>query len=195
MLPNFQTVKTFCTCFNYRFLIFKFLFLLIHNVVSQKCYAWCPNPPAGREDLHDNATRKGREIYCWLESGPLLQPTKWCKVREPRAPVSTHIYRVLDFKHKQWVVITSGLVICLRSNFIGQTHFKIFARQGTFPEVYWAPADWLVSGGLLRVDNYPTLGRNWNLGLLIVQDACHGASYAHFTILKFFPNIPFFFLF
>ena len=158
----------------------------------------CPmseSPSGKREDLHDNATRKGREIYCWLESGPLLQPTQWCKVREPRAPVSTHIYRVLNFKHKQWVVITSRLVTCLRSNFIGQTHFKIFARQGTFPEVYWAPADWLVSGGLLRVDNYPTLGRNWNLGLLIVQDACHGASYAHLTILKFFPNIPFFFLF
>ena len=86
--------------------------------------------PSGKRDLHDNATRKGREIYCWLESGPPLQPTQWCKVREPWAPVSTHIYRVLYFKHKQWVVIASRLFTCLRSNFIGQTHFKIFARRG-----------------------------------------------------------------
>ena len=77
------------------------------------------SPSRKREDLHDNAMRTGREIYCWLEPGPLLQPTQWCKVREPRAPVSTHIYRVLDFKHKQWVVGASGLVTCLQSNFIG----------------------------------------------------------------------------
>ena len=31
---------------------------------APKCYARCPNAPAGREDLHDNETRKGREIYC-----------------------------------------------------------------------------------------------------------------------------------
>ena len=88
------------------------------------------SPSGKREDLHDKATRQGREIYCWLKSGPLLQPTQWCKVREPWAPVSTHIYRVLDFKHKRWVVISSGLVTCLRSNVIGQTHFKIFTLRG-----------------------------------------------------------------
>ena len=67
-----------------------------------------------------------------------------------------HIYRVLDFKHKQWVVGTSGLVTCLESNFIGTNFRARRTFQGTFPEVYWA----LVSGGLLRADNYPTLGRN-----------------------------------
>ena len=89
-----------------------------------------------REDLHDSATHKGRETYCWLESGPLLQPTHWCKVREPWAPVFTHIYRVLDFKHKQWVVSASGLVTCLRSNFIGQTHFKL-SRVGLSRGLFW----------------------------------------------------------
>ena len=104
----------------------------------------CPlseSPSRKREDLHDNATRKGREIYCLLEPGPLLQPTQWCKGREPRAPVSTHIYRVLDFKHKQWVVGASGLVTCLQSTFIG-TNFRVCgAFQGTFPEVYRARTD------------------------------------------------------
>ena len=101
------------------------------NTILSSCpppWLLCPmskSPSGKREDLHDNATRKGREIYCWLKSGPLLQPTQWCKVRKPWAPVSTHIYRVLDFKHKQWVVSASGLVTCLRSNFIGQTHFKL----------------------------------------------------------------------
>ena len=113
----------------------------------------CPlseSPSRKREDLHDNATRKGREIYCLLEPGPLLQPTQWCKGREPRAPVSTHIYRVLDFKHKQWVVGASGLVTCLQSTFIG-TNFRVCgAFQGTFPEVYRAHTDQLVAGGLLR---------------------------------------------
>ena len=90
------------------------------------------SPSGKRKDLHDNATHKGREIYCWLESGPLLQPTQWCKVREPWAPVSTHIYRVLDFKHKQLVVSPSGLVTCLQRNFIGQTHFKL-PRARDFP--------------------------------------------------------------
>ena len=123
------------------------------------------SPSGKREGLHDKATRKGREIYCWLESGPLLQPAQWCKVREPWAPVSTHIYRVLYFKYKQWVVIASRLFTCLQSNFIGQTHFKIFTRRE-----------------LSRTDNYPTLGRNWNLSLLIIQGACHGASYACLTV-------------
>ena len=99
------------------------------------------SPSRKREDLHDNATCKGREIYCWLEPGPLLQPTQWCKVREPQAPVSTHIYRVFDFKHKQWVVGASGLVTCLQSNFIG-TNFRVRGTfQGTFSEVYWARTD------------------------------------------------------
>ena len=98
-----------------------------------------------------NTQRKG--IYCWLESGPLPQPTQWCRVREPWAPVSTHIYRVLDFKHKQWVVIASGLVTCLRSNFIGQTHFKIFAPEfpgdapgGLLGECWLAGLWWPVEG-------------------------------------------------
>ena len=54
---------------------------------------------------------------------------------EPRAPVSTHIYRVLDFKHKQWVVGASGLVTCLQSNFIGTNFRARRTFQGTFPEV------------------------------------------------------------
>ena len=140
----------------------------------------CPmseSPSRKREDLHDNATRKGREIYCWLESGPLLQPTQWCKVREPWAPVSTHIYRVLDFKHKQWVVITSRLFTCLQSNFIGQTHFNIFVCRGLSQRFTWH----VLIGWSLVADNYPTLGRNWSLGLLIVQGACHGASYVRPT--------------
>ena len=82
-----------------------------------------------------------REIYCWLEPGPLLQTMQQCKVRESWAPVSTHIYRVLNFKHKQWVVGTSGLVTCLQSNFIG-TNFRAHGTfQGTFSEVYWAHTD------------------------------------------------------
>ena len=104
----------------------------------------CPlseSPSRKREDLHDNATRKGREIFCWLEPGPLLQPTQWCKVREPRAPVSTHIYRVLDLKHKQWVVGASRLVTCLQSNFIGTNFGTHGTFQGTFSEVYWARTD------------------------------------------------------
>ena len=108
------------------------------------CTLLCPlneSPSRKREDLHDNATRKGREIYCWLKPGPLLQPTQWCKVREPRAPVSMHIYRVLDFKHKQWVVGTSGLVTCLQSNFIGTNFHARGTFQGTLSEVYWAQTD------------------------------------------------------
>ena len=145
----------------------------------------CPlseSPSRKREDLHDNATCKGREIYCWLKPGPLLQPTQWCKVRESRAPVSMHIYRVLNFKHKQWVVGASGLVTCLQSNFICTNFRARGSFQGTFSEVYWVRTDKLVSGGLLRADNYPTLGRNWNLGLLLVQGACHGASLDSLTV-------------
>ena len=56
---------------------------------------------------------------------------------EPRAPVSTHIYRVVDFKHKQWVVGASGLVTCLQSNFIGTNVHVHGTFQGTFPGVYW----------------------------------------------------------
>ena len=45
------------------------------------------SPSRKREDLHDNATRKGREIFSWLEPGPLLQPTQWYKVSpEPQFP-------------------------------------------------------------------------------------------------------------
>ena len=107
-------------------------------------YLLCPlseSPSRKGEDLHDNAIRKGREIYCWFEPGPLLQPTQWCKVREPWAPVSTHIYRVLYFTHKQWVVGANGLVTCLQSNFIG-TNFRARGTfQGTFSEVYWTGTD------------------------------------------------------
>ena len=93
--------------------------VLNYPLISQLLCPLSKCPSRKREGLHDNAARKGREIYCWLEPGPLLQPTQWCKVREPRAPVSMHIYRVLNFKHKQWVVGASGLVTCLQSNCIG----------------------------------------------------------------------------
>ena len=35
-----------------------------------------------------------REVYYWLEPGLLLQPTQWCRVREPGAQAVTQIYRV-----------------------------------------------------------------------------------------------------
>ena len=47
-----------------------------------------------REGFQDNATRKKREVYCWLESGLLPQSMQWCRVREPWAHAVIQIYRV-----------------------------------------------------------------------------------------------------
>ena len=73
--------------------------------------------------------------------GPCCNQRSGAKSERERAPVSTHIYRVLDFKHKQWVVGASRLVTCLQSNFIGTNFGMRGTFQGTFPEVFWARTD------------------------------------------------------
>ena len=99
---------------------------------APKCYARCPNPPAGKEKTSKTMQHaKEGKFIADSSQGPCCNQSSGA-VREPQAPVSTHIYRVLDFKHKQWVVSASRLVKCLRSNFIGQTHFKLL-RAWDFP--------------------------------------------------------------
>ena len=61
---------------------------------APKCFAQCPNPWAGREKASKIMQLTKREVYYWLEPGLLLHPTQWCRVREPRAPAVTWIYRV-----------------------------------------------------------------------------------------------------
>ena len=105
--------------------------LIEQNTTDQVLCLLSESPSRKREDLHDNATHKGREIYWWLEPGPLLQPMQWCKVREPRAPVSMHIYRVLEFKHKQWVVGTSGWLHVCKAILLVQTCARAGLSRGT----------------------------------------------------------------
>ena len=61
---------------------------------APKCYARCPNPRAGRENASKTMQLAKRKVYYWLEPGLLPHPTQWCRVREPRAPAVTPIYRV-----------------------------------------------------------------------------------------------------
>ena len=49
----------------------------------------CPmseSPSGKREGFQDNATRKKREVYYWLEPGLLPQPMQWCRVRKAPSP-------------------------------------------------------------------------------------------------------------
>ena len=61
---------------------------------SFTCYAWCPNPRAGREKASKTMQLAKREVYCWLKSGVLMHPMQWWGVREPQAQAVTQIYRV-----------------------------------------------------------------------------------------------------
>ena len=72
--------------------------------------------------------------------GPCCNQRSGVESESPE-PISMHIYRVLDFKHKQWVVGASELVTCLQSNFIGTNFHGCRTFQGTFWEVYWASTD------------------------------------------------------
>ena len=65
--------------------------------IPDKPQMLCPmseSPSGKREGFQDNATRKKREVYYWLEPGLLPQPTQWYRVREPRAQAITQIYRM-----------------------------------------------------------------------------------------------------
>ena len=55
--------------------------------------------------------------------------------------------------------------------------------QGTLLEAYWAPADWLASGGLWRRRRITP-----PLGPLLAQGACHGTSLDSLTVL-FYPEM------
>ena len=79
-----------------------------------------------------------------LSQGPCCNQHSGAKSESPE-PISTHISRVLDFKHKQWVVGASRLVTCLQRNFIGK-----LSRTRDFPGnllggllgVYWLAGLW-----------------------------------------------------
>ena len=65
--------------------------------IPDKPQMLCPmseSPSGKREGFQDNATRKKREVYYWLEPGLLPQPTQWYRIREPRAQAITQIYRM-----------------------------------------------------------------------------------------------------
>ena len=96
------------------------------------CYARCPNPPAGKEktSMTMQHAKQGKFIAD-SSQGPCCNQHSGAK-SESRAPVSTHIYRVLNFKHKQWVVGASGLVTCLQSNFFWYKLSHVWDFPGDF---------------------------------------------------------------
>ena len=90
-----------------------------------------------REDLHDNATRKGREIYCWLEPGSLLQPTQWCKVREPCTFIGCSISNISSGEWAQagWLHVCKAILLVQTLNFPGDL-------LGGLLGAYWLAGLW-----------------------------------------------------
>ena len=106
---------------------------------SIKCCAWCLNPRAGREKASKTMQLAKREVYYWLESGLLPQPTQWCRVREPWAQAVTQIYRVSTHHWFKWIGY----------KFAKQFHWSKLSRRWDFP------------GGFRPVPNF-LLGKQWS---------------------------------
>ena len=106
-LLSFWYWTVWAVCVFWKLIPCQLHYLQIFSLTSVMPDVRIPQREKRRPPWQCNTQRKGNLLL--TQSGPLLQPTQWCKVREPWAPVSTHIYRVLYFKHKQWVVITSRL--------------------------------------------------------------------------------------
>ena len=90
----------------------------------------CPmskSPSGKREGFQDNATRKKREVYCWLKSGLPLRIQRSGTGSESTEPkLLPNLYDV----HKQLVAGLRGLVTCLQSNLTGPNLRGLFSNLG-----------------------------------------------------------------
>ena len=127
----------------------------------------CPmseSPSGKRDGLQDNATHKKGSLLLTQVRAPAASNAV---VRGQRAP-SPSCYTNLYSEHKQLVAGLSGLVTCLRGNFIGPNFPRLFSKlrrsqafqlpPDRFPFSYWAHIDWLAPGDLMGVGNLTISG-------------------------------------